>query len=89
MRAQPVLFTDDDVFAQATRHLGGVNIGWLDGHASWEHSRRLLGRYTDGELEGVSHWCPSSVRVHTDNCGWPPPDGVSIPLGEGAPPMGL
>jgi prepilin-type N-terminal cleavage/methylation domain-containing protein/prepilin-type processing-associated H-X9-DG protein len=89
MRPQPIVFTDDKEYARATRHLGGVNVGWLDGHASWQNSRRLLGRFADGELEGVSHWCPSSVGDFTSNCGWPPPNGISIPLGAGAPPMGL
>jgi prepilin-type N-terminal cleavage/methylation domain-containing protein/prepilin-type processing-associated H-X9-DG protein len=82
-------FADPESMKRLTRHLGGVNVGWLDGHASWQDSRRLLARFSDGELEGVMHWCPSSPRDFTENCGWPPPAGVSIPLGEDAPRMGL
>jgi len=39
-----------------SRHLGGVNVGFLDGHASWINSERLLKLYEERELEGVDPW---------------------------------
>jgi len=33
--------------APYSRHLGGVNLGFLDGHASWWHSERLITEYAE------------------------------------------
>jgi prepilin-type N-terminal cleavage/methylation domain-containing protein/prepilin-type processing-associated H-X9-DG protein len=33
-----------------TRHLGGVNLGYLDGHAAWVNSETLLAKHKDGEV---------------------------------------
>jgi prepilin-type N-terminal cleavage/methylation domain-containing protein/prepilin-type processing-associated H-X9-DG protein len=85
MRAQPRVFTDEDEYRRCTRHLGGVNVGWLDGHASWENSKRPIARFSEGELEGITHWCPTSTWEYRSNCGWPPPAGVTLPLGDDAP----
>jgi len=43
------------------RHLGGVNLGFLDGHASWMNSELVLTKLRDAELEGVASWGPTSV----------------------------
>ncbi len=49
------------------RHLGGVNLGFLDGHAQWIQSDLLLARFADGELAGASSWGPTSLN-NTENC---------------------
>ena len=43
------------------RHLGGVNLGYLDGHAAWIHSERLIDRYKEGELGGLYNQGPWST----------------------------
>ncbi len=43
-----------------TRHLGGVNLGFLDGHAQWMNSEALISKYREGELEGVKTRGPNS-----------------------------
>jgi prepilin-type N-terminal cleavage/methylation domain-containing protein/prepilin-type processing-associated H-X9-DG protein len=35
-----------------SRHLGGVNLGFLDGHAAWWHSERLLAEYAERARDG-------------------------------------
>ncbi len=42
---------------QTARHLGGVNIGWADGHASWVASQRLCAMSDDEEIEAVGWIC--------------------------------
>jgi prepilin-type N-terminal cleavage/methylation domain-containing protein/prepilin-type processing-associated H-X9-DG protein len=59
----------------AARHLGGVNIGFLDGHAAWWDSGRVIAAGYEGELEGIEPRCPSgSVALYRQNCGEPTPD---------------
>ncbi|MFB3880785.1 MAG: type II secretion system protein [Armatimonadota bacterium] len=41
-----------------TRHLGGVNEGFLDGHAAWIPAEKLLAMWKDGEIEGIDRWGP-------------------------------
>jgi prepilin-type processing-associated H-X9-DG protein len=48
------------------RHLGGVNIGFLDGHASWFNSDLVLKKRQDNELVGVDPWGPTSDCINTD-----------------------
>jgi prepilin-type processing-associated H-X9-DG protein len=43
-----------------TRHLGGVNCGFLDGHAQWIASEALVRKVRDGDLEGIFPWGPTS-----------------------------
>ncbi len=43
-----------------SRHLGGVNIGYLDGHAAWIQSDKLISRFIDHEIEGVEMWGPNT-----------------------------
>lgn len=42
------------------RHLGGSNLGFLDGHASWIASERILNMKKENELAGVDAWGPTS-----------------------------
>ena len=43
-----------------SRHLGGVNLGYLDGHASWIHSEALIQKVSEGEIDGLTHSGPVS-----------------------------
>ncbi len=42
-----------------SRHLGGVNLGFLDGHASWINSEGLINKVAEGDLTGISSWGPT------------------------------
>jgi prepilin-type N-terminal cleavage/methylation domain-containing protein/prepilin-type processing-associated H-X9-DG protein len=42
------------------RHLGGVNVGFLDGHARWMHSEALLKAMVDGDMDGLDAWGPNT-----------------------------
>jgi prepilin-type N-terminal cleavage/methylation domain-containing protein/prepilin-type processing-associated H-X9-DG protein len=41
-----------------TRHLGGVNLGFADGHAVWASSETWLARNREGDLGGLGVWGP-------------------------------
>jgi prepilin-type N-terminal cleavage/methylation domain-containing protein/prepilin-type processing-associated H-X9-DG protein len=43
------------------RHLGGVNCGFLDGHAQWVLSELLINKYLEGDLEGIGAWGPNTL----------------------------
>jgi len=43
-------YKNPELLKPYTRHLGGVNIGYLDGHASWINSRTLINRVAEGEV---------------------------------------
>jgi len=43
-----------------SRHLGGVNLGFLDGHAAWIASESLINRFAEGDLQGASSWGPTT-----------------------------
>jgi prepilin-type processing-associated H-X9-DG protein len=45
--ARPQYLRDKNVLKQFTRHLGGSNIGWADGHASWMNADRFLDKWAD------------------------------------------
>jgi prepilin-type N-terminal cleavage/methylation domain-containing protein/prepilin-type processing-associated H-X9-DG protein len=65
--------TDPTVFDRAARHMGGVNLGFMDGHAKWFMSRQLLalapkyecgcwgGALVGGQLQGVWPGCPTTA----------------------------
>ncbi len=57
MRANLAWIKDPARRSASTRHLGGVNLGFLDGHASWINSVRLLNAVGEGDLEGIAPWC--------------------------------
>jgi len=54
--------TNPDLRKPYARHLGGVNLGYLDGHASWMHSDAWAVKVVDGSIEGIRMWGPP----------WPP-----------------
>ena len=64
-------WTDESVRKGATRHLGGVNIGFLDGHATWINSERLISGVADGDIEGLEPFCPDCCiqANYEDYCG--------------------
>ena len=57
---------DPKVRQARARHKGGVNIGFLDGHARWLHSERVIalspthGDPERGRLRGCGPWGPTS-----------------------------
>jgi len=69
----PYDFHDDPKKQEnATRHLGGTNIGFLDGHARWMPARRILAEYDNGNLEGIADWCINR-ELYLERCGEPGP----------------
>jgi len=48
-----------------SRHMGGVNCGFLDGHAQWIHAERMFSMWADGDLQGLDRWSPGS-----DDASW-------------------
>ncbi len=58
--------TDTGLRKKFARHLGGVNLGFLDGHASWMASETILNRLHEGELQGASSWGPVSDCLTSD-----------------------
>ncbi len=66
--AYPEMITDPSLRKPFARHLGGVNLGFLDGHAAWWNSERLLAKISEGKGEdmmglsyaqwsGPASWC--------------------------------
>jgi prepilin-type N-terminal cleavage/methylation domain-containing protein/prepilin-type processing-associated H-X9-DG protein len=58
--AYPKMMEDVSLRKPYARHLGGVNLGFLDGHASWWDSERLLAKISEGkgsDMMGIS-WVP-------------------------------
>ena len=47
-----------------SRHLGGVNLGYLDGHAGWINSEALIVKAREGEIDGLRHSGPVSDCRH-------------------------
>jgi len=62
-----------DRMKATARHLGGNNIGFLDGHASWFAAERILVMHREEDLEGTEWWCFTSVDDYRENCGEPDP----------------
>jgi prepilin-type processing-associated H-X9-DG protein len=50
---------------QYTRHLGGVNLGFLDGHATWINSASFCAKVGEGTLPDLWPSCPSSAHPGT------------------------
>jgi prepilin-type processing-associated H-X9-DG protein len=68
----------------STRHLGGVNVGWADGHASWQDSQRLIAMYEEDELESIGRVCPPTTPDgYRDYCGSEPDPGMVFLLNRG------
>jgi len=49
------------LYTKYARHLGGVNLGFLDGHASWMNSQRVVTAVAEGDLAGVGEMWPNST----------------------------
>ncbi len=47
--AHPYLVSDPSLRKPYSRHLGGVNLGFLDGHAAWWNSDMLLAKISESE----------------------------------------
>jgi prepilin-type processing-associated H-X9-DG protein len=80
-RAHGVWAHDPALKNASTRHLGGSNIGWADGHASWVHAQRLCSMCDEGEIEGVGTVCGAwgtSLEGYRAACGEPPPGTVFL-----------
>ena len=59
----------------AARHLGGSNIGWADGHATWVQAQGLINMSDEGDIEGVGTVCApwgTSLAGYRAECGDPP-----------------
>jgi len=69
--------TDPEQMKASARHLGGVNVGFLDGHAAWSSSANLLARIGEGEIQGLEEFCGIRPDVYVSECG-PIPPGVSF-----------
>jgi prepilin-type N-terminal cleavage/methylation domain-containing protein/prepilin-type processing-associated H-X9-DG protein len=80
--------SDRSLVKPYARHFGGVNLGFLDGHASWWNSERLIAEFAsrardgEGNAFGLIHWGPASFITgggnvsQTEDCiGLPPYDG--------------
>ena len=77
--------SDRNLVKPYARHLGGVNLGFLDGHAAWWSSERLIAKVADGLRDGdqspmgLGHWGPASFLTGSGNtfqsadCFGPPP----------------
>ncbi|MDH4179489.1 MAG: type II secretion system GspH family protein [Armatimonadota bacterium] len=59
---------DPSLRKQFARHLGGVNLGYLDGHASWILSDLLIAKYAEGGdgTMGLWTWGPTGAECR----GW-------------------
>ena len=64
--ASPDWARDPDRKKMATRHLGGVNVGYLDGHASWINSTALLNGYLEGEITGLETQCAGFTEADVE-----------------------
>jgi prepilin-type N-terminal cleavage/methylation domain-containing protein/prepilin-type processing-associated H-X9-DG protein len=64
----------------STRHLGGSNVGWADGHASWTSARGLIAMGENDDLENIGWLCypATSALGHEAFCGSPPPPGMEF-----------
>jgi len=70
--------TNPNIKKASTRHLGGSNIGFADGHATWIQSERLIAMSDEQELEMVgwictgppgSDWGGTNPVTYQANCG--------------------
>jgi len=73
--------TNPELVKPYGRHLGGSNLGFLDGHAQWMNAQQLINRAGEalkGEdtLAGTDFWGPTSVDPYSDSCY--PTNGVWI-----------
>ncbi len=52
-------------------HLGGNNLGFLDGHAAWISSEQIIDMAYEGDLDGLrTNQCPAAgIDWYTANFG--------------------
>jgi prepilin-type processing-associated H-X9-DG protein len=63
----------------SARHLGGSNMGFLDGHAQWADAQRILTMIGEEELDGSEPWCAGfSAKMFKQVCGQDPPAGAEF-----------
>ncbi|MFB3882998.1 MAG: type II secretion system protein [Armatimonadota bacterium] len=63
----------------STRHLGGSNVGFLDGHARWINAQAILTMARDNEITGVTNFCTGGTMASfLANCGDTIPEGVQF-----------
>jgi len=79
--AYPDMITDPDLRRPYARHLGGVNLGFVDGHAAWWHSERLLAEVAEEYKE--NNRFPMGFPVPASGW-WHPPNSVCVVEGAGA-----
>jgi len=53
------------------RHLGGTNIGFMDGHAAWWPAEKIIAAVRDGDLTGTGDWYPTTACYPTWNDDYP------------------
>ncbi len=66
---------DPKARSASARHLGGDNLGFLDGHAAWLSAERILTMGREGDLTGLTMWCngASTYQKYLQDCGDPEP----------------
>jgi hypothetical protein len=64
----------------SARHLGGDNLGFLDGHAAWLPAQEILNKGRDRDLTGLEVWCNGVTTYdgYRRDCGEPAPGMVFI-----------
>jgi prepilin-type N-terminal cleavage/methylation domain-containing protein/prepilin-type processing-associated H-X9-DG protein len=72
MHASYEFATDPNLRRSNTRHLGGVNIGYADGHAAWTTSQGVLDRASQRQITGIYGFCACASRErYLNECGEP------------------
>jgi len=61
--------TNPELRKPYARHLGGVNVGFLDGHATWMNSERLLKMCAEREFAGFEVWAAEECGAHNPDIG--------------------
>ncbi len=54
--AKPYMIRDQNLLKPYTRHLGGSNIGYADGHASWMSATKLLDAWSEEAKKTAAIW---------------------------------
>jgi len=75
------MLKDQTQLSRGTRHLGGVNIGFADGHASWFNSARFMDIWSDKARErGATAW-PEAMGLYAWGAySWWTCDNGTLPL---------
>jgi prepilin-type N-terminal cleavage/methylation domain-containing protein/prepilin-type processing-associated H-X9-DG protein len=58
--AGPDFIADKSQWSKHTRHLGGNNTGFLDGHATWISAGQLIAMVADRKIQGIFPWGPNT-----------------------------